>query len=153
MTTKPEELSQMKKLLTLLAALALASFALAACGSDDSALTRRPPPRARLRLTPRPPGEARRRSTSPPTPTASLAFTETKIDAKAGAATLELVNDSPTTHDLVVEDGDGNDIGKTDAISGGTTSFDADLKPGTYTYYCSLPGHREAGMEGTLTVK
>ena len=38
-------------------------------------------------------------------------------------------------------------------FDGGTKSFSATLKAGTYTYYCSVPGHRQAGMQGTLTVK
>lgn len=143
----------MKKLLTLLAALALASFALAACGSDDSSSDSTTAAESTAPADTAASGGSAETVDVTADPNGDLAWTETKIDAKAGAATLELVNDSPTTHDLVVEDGDGNDIGKTDAISGGTTSFDADLEPGTYTYYCSLPGHREAGMEGTLTVK
>jgi uncharacterized cupredoxin-like copper-binding protein len=40
-----------------------------------------------------------------------------------------------------------------DLVSQGTTSVTADLKPGTYEYFCNVPGHKEAGMDGTLTVK
>jgi uncharacterized cupredoxin-like copper-binding protein len=38
-------------------------------------------------------------------------------------------------------------------ISKGTTSITLNLKPGTYTFFCQVPGHRAAGMFGTLTVK
>ncbi|CAN5507245.1 hypothetical protein BH10ACT11_BH10ACT11_21240 [soil metagenome] len=138
----------MKKLLTMLALVALASFALAACGSSDSDSSTEA-------STPADSGSSAGGAKVDITadPSGSLAFTETKVDAKAGASTIELVNDSSTTHNLELEDSNGDDIGKADDVASGTSSFNADLKPGTYTYYCSLPGHREAGMEGTLTVK
>jgi uncharacterized cupredoxin-like copper-binding protein len=44
-------------------------------------------------------------------------------------------------------------LGKAPVFDSGTTSFNVTLKTGTYTYYCSVPGHRQAGMQGTLTVK
>ena len=36
---------------------------------------------------------------------------------------------------------------------GGVSKVTVDLKPGEYAFYCSVPGHREGGMEGKLTVK
>ena len=57
-------------------------------------------------------------------------------------------NKSGTGHDIVI---DG--LGKGPVVSKGVSSFKATLKPGKYTYYCSVPGHRAAGMQGTLTVR
>jgi uncharacterized cupredoxin-like copper-binding protein len=47
----------------------------------------------------------------------------------------------------------GTTLGKTKTITGGQTSVSVDLTPGTYTFFCSVPGHEQAGMKGTLTVK
>ena len=67
--------------------------------------------------------------------------------------TLNFTNPQPLTHDVAIEDSSGKTIGKTDLIAEGSDSATVDLKPGEYTFYCTVPGHREAGMEGTLTVK
>jgi plastocyanin len=86
-------------------------------------------------------------------PSGALAFEQTDVTADAGKDTLDFTNDSSTPHDVVIEDDGGTEVGKTDVISGDSATADVDLKPGTYTFFCSVPGHREAGMEGTLTVK
>jgi uncharacterized cupredoxin-like copper-binding protein len=44
-------------------------------------------------------------------------------------------------------------VGATPTFMGGTKTLKLTLKAGTYTYYCSVPGHRAAGMQGTLTVQ
>ena len=67
--------------------------------------------------------------------------------------TVDFKNPQSLTHDVAIEDSSGKEVGKTELICEGETSTTVDLKPGTYTYYCTVPGHREAGMEGTLTVK
>ncbi|UJA20669.1 hypothetical protein HJD18_10920 [Thermoleophilia bacterium SCSIO 60948] len=86
-------------------------------------------------------------------PDGALAYTTDTLEAEAGKVEVVLENQSSMGHDVVIETEDGEEIGRTDVITGDTASFEADLEPGTYTYYCSVPGHREAGMEGTLTVE
>jgi plastocyanin len=67
--------------------------------------------------------------------------------------TIDFNNPQGLTHDVAIEDSSGKEVGKTELIASEETSTTVNLKPGTYTYYCTVPGHREAGMEGTLTVK
>lgn len=83
----------------------------------------------------------------------ALAFQQTKITAPAGEDTIEFDNPSTTGHNVQIVDSSGGDVAATDTISSGKTSTTADLQPGTYTFFCGVPGHREAGMEGTITVK
>ena len=83
----------------------------------------------------------------------ALAYEEQKVTAKAGEDTIDFTNQSSVPHDVSIEDSAGKTIAQTEITSEGSASTTADLKPGTYTFYCSVPGHREAGMEGTLTVK
>jgi len=82
----------------------------------------------------------------------ALAFDQTKLSAKAGKVTIDFTNPAPLEHNVVIEQ-DGKELAGFEPIIEGEESVSADLKPGTYTYFCSVPGHREAGMEGTLTVK
>ena len=86
-------------------------------------------------------------------PSGELAYTTTEASAKAGKVTVDFNNPQGLTHDVTIEDSSGKEVGKTELIGEGETSTTVNLKPGTYTYFCSVPGHREAGMEGTLTVK
>lgn len=82
----------------------------------------------------------------------TLAFDQTELSAKAGKVTIDFNNPSPIPHNVVIEE-DGKELAGFEPITQGEESETADLKPGTYTFFCSVPGHREAGMEGTLTVK
>ncbi len=83
-------------------------------------------------------------------PNGQLAFDKTSLDAPAGTVTIDLTNDSSVPHNVEVE---GNGVEETsDTVTGESTSLTVDLEPGTYDFYCAVPGHREAGMEGTLTV-
>jgi mono/diheme cytochrome c family protein len=85
----------------------------------------------------------------PADPSGQLAFAASKATGTSGPVTIEMPNKSGTQHDIVI---DG--LGRGEVVSSGTSSFKASLDAGkTYTYYCSVPGHRQAGMEGTLTVK
>jgi plastocyanin len=83
-------------------------------------------------------------------PSGALAYEQTDVSATAGAITIDFTNMSSLPHDVTIE-GNGAS-GATDTITGSTTSTTIDLEPGTYTFFCSVDGHRAAGMEGTLTV-
>lgn len=82
----------------------------------------------------------------------ALAFDTTKLSAKAGKVTIDFKNPSAIPHNVVIEQ-NGEELAGFEPIAQGEESETADLEPGTYTFYCSVPGHREAGMEGTLTVE
>jgi plastocyanin len=86
-------------------------------------------------------------------PKGALAYTSTSETAKAGKVTVEFKNPQALTHDVAIEDSSGKEVGATELVADGSDTTTVDLKPGTYTYFCTVPGHREAGMEGTLTVK
>jgi plastocyanin len=81
-----------------------------------------------------------------------LAFDTTSLTSKPGKVTIDFNNPSALEHNVAIEQ-DGKQIAISETLAEGKTSVSADLAPGTYTYLCTIPGHAEAGMEGTLTVK
>ncbi len=85
-------------------------------------------------------------------PSGQLAYVAKAGTAPAGPLTLKSQNKSGTPHDIAIE---GNGVNaKGEVVSnGGVSQVKVTLKPGTYTFYCSVPGHRQAGMQGKLTVK
>ena len=83
-------------------------------------------------------------------PSGALKYEQTDVSATAGSITIDFTNMSSLPHDVTIE-GNGAS-GATDTITDSTTSTTVDLEPGTYTFFCSVDGHRAAGMEGTLTV-
>jgi plastocyanin len=87
-------------------------------------------------------------------PTGQLAYVTNKASATAGPVTVEMPNNSGVAHNIAIQQGtSGPVLGASSFISKGTTSVAVTLKPGTYTFFCQVPGHRQAGMEGALTVK
>lgn len=85
-------------------------------------------------------------------PTGQLRFEQEQLVTTAGPTTIELSNSAPLEHNIAIV-GQGVDVvGKT-VGRGGRTSVSAPLRPGRYTFYCSVLGHRQGGMEGTLVVR
>jgi plastocyanin len=72
--------------------------------------------------------------------------------APAGALTIRSPNESPTEHNIALEGGGLNELGPV-VGEGDVSEIEVDVQPGEYTFFCSVPGHREAGMEGPLTVE
>ena len=147
----------LRKFLILLAAMALVPFGLAACGDDDdedsgSATTAAEETTTAADDTGGGGGGGGSTVTITADPSGALAFEEDTAEATAGSVTVELVNDSSTPHNVEIE-GDSGDLGGTDTISGDTATTTIDLEAGEYTFYCSVDGHRDLGMEGTLTVE
>lgn len=88
----------------------------------------------------------------PADPSGQLAYITKVATAPAGALQIDSKNESATPHDIAIE-GNGVDEGGKTVASGGVSTVSVTLKAGEYTYYCTLPGHREGGMLGKLTVK
>jgi plastocyanin len=152
----------MKKVVALLA-LALASVALVACGgsSDSSSSSATEATSGGGETTSGGASGAKEKGGGgggstlkfEADPEGSLAYTTTEATAKAGSVTVDFNNPQGLPHDVAIEDSAGEVVGATEEITEGTDSTTVDLKPGTYHFFCTVPGHREAGMEGTLTVK
>lgn len=87
-------------------------------------------------------------------PSGSLAYTTDNVTWGPGEVTIAFNNPASVPHNVAIENEAGETIAKTEVITESSENTTAELKPGKkYTFYCSVPGHREAGMEGTLTVK
>jgi plastocyanin len=142
--------------------LALAGiFALAGCGSSSSSSSSASTPTT----TPAAPATASTTQSTPAPSSASsslsleanpegqLKYNTTSLTAKAGKVSIDFANMSSLGHNVTVESSAGATVGATPTFSGASKTLSLNLKPGTYKFYCSVPGHRQAGMEGTLTVK
>lgn len=137
-----------KKLSIALAITAIAPFGLVACGDDDDEASS---------------GGSEETETSSSSgggsavaisavPDGSFAYEQDSAEAEAGTVTIEFDNPATLGHDVQIE-GESGDLGGTDVISEDSTTADVELEPGDYTFYCSVAGHREGGMEGDLTVE
>jgi plastocyanin len=131
-------------------------FALAGCGgsSKSSSSTTPPASSAPAASTPAAPPPA---ATAPlalaADPSGQLKFDVSSLTAKAGQVSIKFTNASPVAHNVAIEGSSGQTLGATPTFSGGSKSLSVNLKLGTYTFFCSVPGHRAAGMSGTLTVQ
>jgi uncharacterized cupredoxin-like copper-binding protein len=137
----------MRKLVLLLSVLVLSAFGVAACGGDDDEEEAATQPATE----PAPAGGGETVSVSAD-PGGSLAFQQERLEAPAGSVTFQFENPASLMHDFCLEQ-DGEDLGCTDQIAQSSSELTVDLQPGGYTFYCSVAGHREGGMEGDLTVK
>ncbi|MGP8241488.1 MAG: plastocyanin/azurin family copper-binding protein [Solirubrobacteraceae bacterium] len=130
--------------------LAVGLLALAGCGSSSSATT----------------GSVSSATSSTPAAASSaqtlslaanaegqLKYDTTSLTANAGTVSIDFTNMSPIAHNVTIASSSGAVLGATPTFQGGSKTLALNLKPGTYKFYCSVPGHRMAGMEGTLTVK
>jgi plastocyanin len=84
-------------------------------------------------------------------PSGQIAYQQKSLTARAGRVTIQFTNQSPVPHDVTIAKG-GRRIGGTSQITRSKTSATVTLRPGAYTFYCSVDAHRQAGMQGPLTV-
>jgi plastocyanin len=80
-----------------------------------------------------------------------LSYNTKQLSAKAGSVTIAFTNAATLEHNVTVAEA-SKVLGATPSFAGGSRTLTLTLKPGTYTFYCSVPGHRQGGMEGTLSV-
>ena len=147
----------MKSMTALVAALALAGGGLVACGDDDEDEAAAPPPPAATQpdtggTETTQTGAAAETVEVAADPGGQLEYVQSSLSAPAGSVTFEFTNEASVPHDFNIEQ-DGEDVAGTEVITNSEASLSVELEPGRYAYYCSVGRHREAGMEGTLTVE
>jgi plastocyanin len=135
-----------RRLLLLVFAVLALAVGLAACGGDDDDDAAEEPA-AEDTTTQEETGGGHLTLTADPG--GDFAFDQTELTAPAGEITIELVNESGIPHNVEIE---GEDA-VSETITEGSTELMVSLEAGEYTFFCNIPGHREGGMEGTLTVE
>jgi plastocyanin len=85
-------------------------------------------------------------------PKGALMFDKTSLTAKAGKVTVTFTNQAPEGHNFTIDTPGGKTVGATPTFTGGSKTLSVTLKPGKYTFLCTVPGHAMGGMKGTLTV-
>jgi plastocyanin len=150
----------MRKLSLL--AVAAGALALAGCGSSNSstgATSASTPTQSTTAATTT--GTTTAASSTAPTGALTLEanregqlkYNKTTLTANAGTVSIDFANMSPLAHNMTIESASHQILGATPTFQGATKLLTLKLKAGTYKFFCSVPGHRMAGMEGTLTVK
>jgi plastocyanin len=141
-----------------LALLSAAAFALAACGEEGGAGTGTGTQTQGATTATQPAGgttgdsEAETKLKLEADDGGSLEFDKRALTAQAGTVEIEMTNPAMVPHNVALE-GHGVDE-KGAVVQGGKASeVEAEVKRGTYTFYCSVPGHRQGGMEGDLKVR
>ena len=144
-----------KKLLAVVVPLA-AGVLVAGCGSSDNSSSTDTSAGAKVKSTAQ---KAKSNSAAGNSSTLSLSadpsgalkFNKKVLSTKSGAVTINMKNPASIPHGIAVE-GNGVDKDGQPVTSGGTSTVSVTLKPGKYTFYCPVDSHKQAGMEGTLTV-
>ena len=149
----------MRALKAILAvAAAAAALALAACGDDETTTVASSTPTSTSTNQSGPPITNTTGEEVPSTvqlaadPDGALAYNTDELTVAAGQPTIELTNESGIDHDVAVEDANGNVIGQSEVIRSGSSEASFSAESDVYTYFCTVDAHREAGMEGTLTI-
>jgi plastocyanin len=148
-----------------LLALAAGALLLAGCGGSKGASSSASSPYGAATTSSTPTTTSSTPATTPSTtppagvlslaanPQGELKYSTSSLTAKAGSVSITFTNTSPLSHNLTVASSSGAVAGTTPTFQGGSKTLALNLKPGTYKFYCTVPGHRQAGMEGTLVVK
>jgi plastocyanin len=81
----------------------------------------------------------------------ALRFDQESLQANAGEVTIVMENPSSVPHNVALKGGGVDETGEI-VGEGEQSEVSATVEPGTYEFYCSVPGHEAAGMKGELTV-
>jgi plastocyanin len=144
-----------------LLALAAGIVVLAGCGSSKETSSSASTPAASTPATTPTSSTTTTTSSAPASGSLSLAantegqlkYDTSTLTANAGKVSIDFTNMSPLEHNVTLESSSHAVVGATPTFKGESKTLSVTLKPGTYKFYCSVPGHRMAGMEGTLVVK
>src|SRR5262245_56348275 len=71
-------------------------------------------------------------------PNGALSYDTTSLSASAGSLTIDFDNPAQLGHDVCLQSSSGQDLGCSDVVTGESTQLTADVKPGKYTYFCSV---------------
>jgi plastocyanin len=151
------------KKLVLLAAIGVFAFVIAGCGNNNSNGTSNSSVQSTVNKGASAGGGATQSKGSASSgqaltlaadPSGQLKFDKSTLSAKPGSITIKLINQSSVPHDVAVASSNGKTLGVTPEITKSDATLKLkDVKAGNYKYYCTVPGHEQAGMRGVLNVK